>query len=64
MGGVFGGKPKKVAPPPVPPPVAIPEVGEEVEETTMKRARRRRGYAKTIITGSLEPEPKGKTLLG
>lgn len=64
MGGVFGGKPKKVTPPPVPPPAAIPEVAEEAGETAIKRARRKKGYAKTIITGSLEPAAKKRTLLG
>lgn len=64
MGGVFGGKPKKVTPPPLPPPAAIPEVGLEVEETAVRKARRRKGFARTIITGALEPPARKKTVLG
>ncbi len=64
MRGIFGGKPKKVTPPPVPEPAAIPEVTPEVEDTAIKKARRRKGFAKTIITGSLEPTPKKRTVLG
>ncbi|KKK49973.1 hypothetical protein LCGC14_3129680 [marine sediment metagenome] len=63
MGGLFA-KPKKVTPPPVPAPAAIPEVTPEVEDTAKKKARRRKGFARTIITGSLEPTPKKKTILG
>lgn len=64
MGGLFGGKPKAVKPPPVPPPAAIPEVGPEPAEEAVRRARRRRGWQRTIITGSLEPMAKKKTVLG
>lgn len=66
MGGLFG-KPKAVAPPPLPPvpaPAAIPEVTEEAGEAAVRKARRRRGFAKTIVTGALEPATKKKTLLG
>ena len=63
MGGMFS-KPKTVKPPPVPEPVAMPEVTAEAGETAMKRARRKKGYAKTIITGSLEPAAKKRTILG
>lgn len=63
MGGLFA-KPKVVKPPPVPPPAAIPEAAVEAGETAVKRARRRKGYARTVITGALQPEPKKKTILG
>ena len=64
MGRVFGDKPKKVMPPPLPEPIPMPEVSTEVEDTAKKKARRRKGYAKTIIIGSLEPAPKKRTVLG
>lgn len=60
-------KPKPVAPPPLPPepaPAAIPEVGLEVEGAAVRKARRRKGFARTILTGALEPATKKKTLLG
>ena len=49
-------KPKSVKPPPPPAPMATPEVAEETEDTAIKRARRRRGYASQILTGSLVPQ--------
>ena len=64
MGGLFGGKPKAVRPPPVPPPQAIPEVGPEPGEMAIRRARRRRGYEGTIITGALQAPARKKTVLG
>ena len=69
MGGFLGigSKPKAVAPPPLPPPPeppAAPEVMEEAGEAAVRKARRRRGYAKTIVTGALEPATKKRTLLG
>lgn len=66
MGGLFA-KPKKVTPPPLPPvpePPAMPEAAVEAGETAVKRARRRKGFARTIITGALEPTAKRKTVLG
>ena len=64
MGGLFS-KPKSVKPPPVQPPPAIPEVDESVADVAAQRARRRSGFRKTIITGSLTPEGSGKkTTLG
>lgn len=64
MGSVFK-KPKKVAPPPPPPPPEpIPEVAPETEGAVIKKLRRRKGFAKTIITGALEPVAKKKTVLG
>lgn len=41
-------------------PRAIPEVGAEPEEYAKRRHLRRRGRRKTVITGTLEPEPTGK----
>lgn len=63
MGGMFS-KPKKVMPPPVPEPAPMPEVAPEAGETAIRRARRRKGFAKTIITGALEPPARKKTMLG
>lgn len=64
MGGLFS-KPKTPEMPPVPPPPPIPEVGEETEEFATRQARRRRGFASTILTGMLRPKPTGKkTALG
>jgi hypothetical protein len=55
----------KVKTPPVPPPAAIPEVGEETGEQAIKRARRRKGFESTLMTGSLTPTATGrKTQLG
>lgn len=65
MGGIFGGgKPKKVAPPPVPPPAPIPEVAPETEDWAMRGARRRKGFMGTVITGALEPAKRKRTVLG
>lgn len=63
MGGLFS-KPKSPSPPKVPPPPAIPEVGPEAGDEAMRRARRRSGFRKTIITGSLEPMTGKKQFLG
>jgi hypothetical protein len=59
-------KPKSVKPPPLPPPTPVPEpeLYEEAGELEKKKVSRRKGRAKTIITGELEPETRGKTLLG
>jgi len=58
------GKPKAVKPPPPPAPAAIPEEAPEAAETAIKRARRRGGYRKTILTGALSPTTGKKTTLG
>jgi hypothetical protein len=57
-------KPKAQKAPALPPPTAIPEVAQETEETAMKQIRRRSGYGRTVITGSLSPAKRGKTVLG
>jgi len=56
----------KVKPPPVPPPTAIPEIGEEPAEQAIRRARRRRGFEATLMTGALVPQARAgkKTTLG
>lgn len=59
------GKPKKPPPPPPPPPpAAIPEVAPEAGETAIRRARRRGGFRKTILTGALAPTTGRRTTLG
>ena len=66
MGGVFS-KPKKVKPPPPPPlpaPVATADVSQQAGETAIRRARRRGGYRKTMLTGALSPTTGKKTTLG
>lgn len=63
MGGIFGGG-SKADPPPLPPPTAIPEVGPEVSDYAMRTARKKKGWTAQLITGSLEPKKKGKTVLG
>lgn len=64
-GGAFR-KPKAVTPPPLPPPEPEPvmETVEQAGEAERRRAMRRRGRTKTVITGALEPETTKKTLLG
>jgi len=57
-------KPKAVKPSPPPPPAAIPEVAPEAEDTAIKRARRRGGFRKTMLTGALSPSTGKKTTLG
>jgi len=59
MSGLFS-RPKSVKPPPIPP----VEETEEPEEVAKKKAGRRRGYRRTIITGALTPETGKKQLLG
>ena len=62
MGGLFS-KPKGPKMPRVQAIPPVPEVGPEAGDYAAKLARRRRGYAKTILTGPLEPTGK-KTVLG
>ena len=65
MGGVFGGEPKEVTPPPVPAPPPIPTATDESEEFAIKEERRRSGLGKTFLTGNLSPKSTGKkTTLG
>lgn len=62
MGFLFGKKPEPVRPappPPLPEPPPIAEV-EGAGEAAKKRVRRRRGFEKTILTGALAPEERGK----
>lgn len=57
------GKPQTFSPPAVPDPAAVPTVPSEVGESEYKKAAKRAGRAKTIVTGDLEPETKGKKIL-
>ena len=57
-------KPKSVKPPPIPAPPAVPEVGEDVGDEAARRARRRKGFGQTIVTGDLAPQTGKKSLLG
>ena len=65
MGGLLGGG-KTVTPPPVPEPPPVPTVQEEkVEETAIKEQRKRMGFERTFLTGSLTPKStKKKKFLG
>lgn len=47
----------------VPPPPAIPEVDTNASDFAAKKARRRSGFEKTLITGDLTPMPTGKKRL-
>lgn len=58
------GKPKKPKPPPLPAPVATPEVSEAAPEDEAKKALRRSGYQRTILTGALTPSTGRSTTLG
>lgn len=61
------GKPKAPKAPPPPPPIAPAPTVQESEpaaEETMRRTRRRSGFQKTILTGSLTPGTGKKTVLG
>ena len=68
MGGVFSKPKAKVVkpppPPPLPAPVATQEVATQAGEAAVKRARRRSGFQKTILTGALAPKTGKKTTLG
>jgi len=57
-------KVSKPKPPPIPELLRPPTKPIEAEEAAMKKARRRRGWQKTIITGELIPETTKKTQLG
>ena len=60
MGGLVK-TPKPPKPIETPPPPTVPvETGEQA----IKEATRRPGYAKTLLTGSLTPKTKRKSLLG
>ena len=63
MGGLFS-KPKAPPLPDVPPPPALPDDTDEAGDAAARRLRRRSGFQKTILTGSLTPETGKKNLLG
>ena len=58
------GKPKKVKPPPPPAPVPTVEETAPAGDEAVARTRRRSGYQRTILTGSLSPSTGKKTVLG
>ncbi len=60
MGGLIGSKPKKIVPPPVPDPPPIPVVGDEAGDFAAKAQRKRSGFRKTFLTGSLTPKDTNK----
>ena len=67
MGGLT---PKKIKAPPVQEPEPIEPAAELVQETPelvkqeeARKRRRRKGKAKTVVTGELAPEVVGKTRL-
>ena len=65
MGGLLGGKPKKITPPPVPDPSVVPVVSSEAEDFAAREQRKRSGFRQTFLTGSLTPKSTGKkTTLG
>jgi len=63
MASLFS-KPKSQDPPPVPGPEAIPEVADETGDFATKQAKKRSGFRKTILTGSLTPNTGKKQVLG
>jgi len=60
MGSVFGGKPKKVTPPPVPDPPPIPVASTEAEDFAAKQQAKKSGATKAFLTGNLTPKSSGK----
>jgi hypothetical protein len=50
--------------PAVPEPPSIREMGPEPGDWQAKLAKRRRGFARTVLTGELAPTLGGKSLLG
>lgn len=55
---------KKPKPPPIPAPAATPQASEAAPEDEAKKAMKRSGYQKTILTGALTPSTGRKTTLG
>lgn len=60
MGGLFS-KPEPITMPEVKEP---PEIVSEGVKGPGDKPRKKKGQAETILTGELEPETTGKTLLG
>ena len=60
MGGLFGGSPKKVTPPPVPDPPPVPVVSDEADEFEIKEQQKKSGASKAFLTGNLSPKDTGK----
>lgn len=57
-------KPKPVKPPQAPAPEAVPDTSQATGEEEAKRAMKRSGYQKTILTGSLTPNTGKRQTLG
>ena len=49
--------------PKAPAPMATPEVGEDAGDELRRRQKRKKGYARTLLTGTATPGSK-KTVLG
>jgi len=62
MGGLFA-KPKAPALPPVIPPPALEVTGDDAALSAASAAKKRAGFAKTIITGDLDSLATGKKKL-
>jgi len=60
MGGLFGGKPKEVKPPPVPDPPPVPVVSDEAEEFAIREQQKRSGASKAFLVGNLTPKSTGR----
>jgi hypothetical protein len=58
------GKPKTPKPPPPPAPAPTVEETAPAGDEAVSRARRRGGYRRTILTGSLSPSTGKKAVLG
>ena len=57
--------PEPIKPPTPTEPAALPTVEQDqAGDDAARRARRRSSFRETILTGSLKPQPKGKTVLG
>jgi hypothetical protein len=62
VGGLFKSPPK---PPSVPKPAPAPIVSPETGDEAIRQARKNKGFASTMLTGSLTPMSTGKkTTLG
>jgi hypothetical protein len=66
MAGLFS-RPKKASPVPMPKvadPPPLPQVGPEPSEYAMRNLKKKSGFRKSILTGSVEPEMQKKKILG
>jgi hypothetical protein len=61
------GSPPKVKPPPIPSPQATPSTASDsslAADEAIKKQRRKSGFEKTLLTGTLGATGTGKTTLG